>query len=306
MKLITILAIAVMANSAYAADGASERFLRAMNSRKLASSRCFAWCKNGKSSGGWWGWAVYCRCNEGWEGACCDKMTTCEAGRNTVCPWNRMQVKSGRCKDVSSNGPIRVAKNVPKNLQGIFWLQNQKDSSAICSFAKSNDGGKLSTGYLVGKGGKKEDNYSIRVGGDKVWSFHSKGTSWKLVELLDLVYNFRFDNVENPTDAQIIPEARNFNLILEATWLLDFDMKVLTEDEKVAKYKKDAEGRETVVWGRPSTVLGIEIDSAYYELVQIIRADGSKTPAFDEWVEYCEDDVTGSTPGEFYYREAQN
>lgn len=212
-----------------------------------------------------------------------------------------MKERTEKCSDALS--VMRVAgSSLPKSLQGVFWLQDQRDSSALCSFAQSNDGGKLSTGKLT----NGDYQYSIRVGGDRVWSFHDKATSWKLVEFLDLIYNFRFTNdngqvdLKNPTKADIIPESANLNLVLTQQWLLNFDMNLLKEDQKEAKYK------DVVVWGRPSSVFGINVDSSYYELVQVIDGEGEKTDAFDDWVNYCKSDETGNTKGEFHFREATN
>merc|ERR1719199_1351865 len=100
---------------------------------------------------------------------------------------------------VGKNGPISIGTApLPKTLRGVFWLAEQGDSSALMSFAKSNDGSGLSQGALDANPSDGY-NYKIRVGGDKVWSFHDKATSWSLVEVLDLVYKFAFDSSSNPT-----------------------------------------------------------------------------------------------------------
>jgi hypothetical protein len=51
--------------------------------------------------------------------------------------------------------------------------------------------------------------------------------------------------------------------------------------------------------------VGSEIDSAQYDLVQVMDGDGNKLqPAFNDWLGYCESDQTGTSPGTFYYNTA--
>lgn len=196
--------------------------------------------------------------------------------------------------------------NLPKSLQGIFWLTKQGDSSSLMSFATSRDGDGLSQIDLSPIDG---NHLKIRVGGDKVWSFASKGKSWILVRTTDLVYEFAFKdangraptNMDDAVEAQIIPYAHNLGIRLSWTQLLDFSMKKLADDKR-GKYNT------SVVWGRPSAIFGIEVGSAYYDLVQIIDGDGKKLyPAYSDWLEYCQDEgatpQTGSTPGKIHYHE---
>ena len=78
-------------------------------------------------------------------------------------------------------------------------------------------------------------------------------------------------------------------------------LHLLPDDEKPERYR----GTNVVVWGRVSSSFGQQIDSAYYDLVQVIDGDGAKTAAFDDWVAYCESDVTGGNPGEMHYRQVK-
>lgn len=293
---LVLALLGLMMASLVSAEEDNSRFLRAMSRRRLDGGRCWSWCRNGKSSGGWWGWAVTCSCYEGWTGKCCSEIKKCEPNALDICPWSRMEERTAQCANALDF--IRVAGNeMPKQLQGVFWLQKQADSSAIMSFAQSNDGGHLSTGKLSST---DKYEYSVRVGGDRVWSFHDKSTSWKLVEFLDLVYNFDFDDAENPTFADIIPESKNLGISVTAELFLNFDMKLLKTEEKEEKYK------DVIVWGRPSYVFNNEITSKYYELVQVVDGKGKKTAAFEDWVKYCNDPVTGETQGLVHYREATN
>ena len=187
--------------------------------------------------------------------------------------------------------------DLPAQMKGIFWLKDQKDSSSIMSFGKTNDGGHISSGTYDNNG---EYQYSVRVGGDRSWAFADRSTSWKLVEFLDLVYNFQCDGKPNdPVSCDIHGESRNLGLVLKQEWLLNFKMELLDDSEKEEKLRGKA-----VVWGRPSSVLGQNIESSYYELTQIIDANGEKTPAFEDYVAYAKSSAAGSTPGVIHYRKA--
>ena len=94
--------------------------------------------------------------------------------------------------------------NLPPNMQGVFWLQGQAASSSIVSFGPSRDGDGLSVWNA-----NSDRHISIRVGGDKVWSGASNGSTWERVEGIDLVYRFQGTPTANPTHFNIIPEAMN-------------------------------------------------------------------------------------------------
>lgn len=256
----------------------------------------------------WWIFGgLTCQCDDGWEGACCDVPTTCTSSMDMMCPQSKMAEKSAQCASVDGSGPLSVgtaSMGLPPSMQGIFWLTEQGDSSALMSFATSNDGDDLSKLDM-----ESADGYGIkiRVGGDRVWSFHDKATSWGLVEVLDLVYKFRFEKANGAratipdeiSAAQIIPSGENLNgFDLTATNILNFRAELLAAGSH-EKYKN------SVVWGRPSRVFGVS--GGYYDLVQVIDGNGNKLqPAFNDWVAYCSDgSKTGGTPGEMWYREAQ-
>lgn len=248
--------------------------------------------------GDWTWWKASCSCNADREGSCCETPKTCTTAMSDLCPQSKMMEKTAKCELVGKDGPMRIAgKNFPEALRGVFWLAEQGDSSALMSFAESNDGAGLSQGKLDPEPSDGY-HYKIRVGGDRVWSFHDKASSWGLVEVLDLVYKFVFDDPAKPTVGQIIPSGENLNgFDLTATWLLNFKMTLLPKGTH-QKYKN------STVWGRPSAVLGIE--GGYYDLIQVMDETGYKLePAYSDWVEYCQDGTqTGKTPGEIHYREA--
>jgi len=214
-----------------------------------------------------------------------------------LCPQEKMEAKTFSCAAVGRDGPISIATApLPKQLRGVFWLAEQGDSSALMSFATSRDGDGLSQGELDANPADGY-HYKIRVGGDKVWSFHDRASSWGLVEVLDLVYKFVFDSTTNPTVGQIIPSAENLNgFDLTATWLLNFKMTLMDKGTHPTY-------PNSTVWGRPSAVLGFE--GGYYDLIQIMDENGDKLqPAFSDWVRYCNSAETGTTAGTLHYREA--
>jgi len=256
----------------------------------VTRAEAFCWSCNDHGS---WSW-FSCTCEQNYGGQCCDDFVGgCTSDMEEMCPQSQMAEQTHQCESVDKSGPLRVGTApLPPQLRGVFWLAEQGDSSALMSFAKSNDGAGLSQGFLARR---PEDgyNYKIRVGGDRTWSFHDKASSWGLVEALDLIYNFRMDNATDPTSAQIIPSGSNLGgLTLDASWLLDFQMKLLANHSRYPN---------SMVWGRPSRVLGFE--GGYYDLIQVMNEKGDKLqPAFDDWVGYCKSSATGDTPGQLWYR----
>jgi len=203
----------------------------------------------------------------------------------------------------SDVGP-RVQTQGPLALQGLFWLTQQGDSSSLASFAKSYDGG------YMGQGELREGDYaiSVRVGGDRGWSFaDAPGGNFETVELLDLVYNFRleFGSLDNPTGFSIIPEARNLGIKLEGTlaeWLLDFSMNKMTDEDAKAKGFPGS-----IVWDRVSAVGDQAVDSARYALVQVVDGNGTPIePAYSQWVSHQNSADAGLTGGKIHYREAMS
>jgi len=221
-------------------------------------------------------------------------ITCADPNSMSVCPQDNMELKDALCSDATE--AIRIGKApLPKQLRGIYWLSDQKDSSALMSFAQSNDGGGYSSGQITEKA-DGTGSYMVRVGGDKVWSFADRAGGFKLANLLDLVYHFEFDNATNPTKAQIFPAADNLmSLKVTATQLLDFRMTL----------EHGGEFPNSVWWGRDSFAVGQEMKDKAYKLIQIVDENGTKlSPAWDEFLGYCAHPVTGATPDHLHYREA--
>jgi len=261
-----------------------------------------SWCgKHGKRK---WGWlSGDCRCKAGWKGACCKQPNTCPPNDGSMCPFKMMKPKMAKCTTQGKDGPITVgtaAMGLPKQMQGVFWLTKQGDSSSLMSFATSNDGGDLSKLDMSAKYAMK-----IRVAGDRVWSFSHKSKSWLLVWLTDLVYQFQMEKADgsparSPDEiaaAQIIPHANSIGISLNAPIFLSFRM-TLSPAGTHAKYPN------SVVWGRPSKLLGIS--GAYYELTQVIDGEGNKLePAYSDWLKFCASSESGNSEGYMHYRVAK-
>jgi len=269
---ITLVA-AIVAASASSAD-ADKSFLRALQERGTTHRKLASFCGSCNHGTrpwhGWWFGFGACQCDEDWEGACCNILKKCHADSENICSWARLQPKSARSDEVTGDFPLSKEWDaLPKQMQGIFWLKDQGDSSSIMSFGKTNDGSYLSTGVYENDA---DYQYSVRVGGDRSWAFSDKASSWKLVEAIDLVYRFQCDNEgrNNPVACDIHGQSLKLGVTLTAEWLLNFRMVLLKENQKPAALK------DVVVWGRPSKVLGFDVDSAYYELTQIVDGDGKK------------------------------
>lgn len=196
-----------------------------------------------------------------------------------------------KVEDITGDGPLRIGgEQLPAALQGLFWLSDQKNSSALASFGgPSRDGGGMSAGQIAGNG------CTIRVSGDRVWAMADTKLAGVgiAVELVDLVYHFVFDDPVNPTKCQIWPEAKNLGITLQAEWFLDFEMEL-------DRANKDYPG--SVVWTRLSYLFGVS--GATYALVQVIDGAGKRIePAWSKFVEYQKSKTAGGTPGLVHYRE---
>jgi hypothetical protein len=241
----------------------------------------------------------------------------CSRDAKKMCPMCKLRRKTAYCEayragpkvDVETF-PIRAGlpeHGLPEEIQGVFWLTKQGSSSALVSFGQNEDGGGLSTFGENGVG-------KVRVSGDRVWSFHDLGGNFDSAEGADLIYTFNFRTNTAPRHAQIHPAARakgiKFGKWME--WLLDFEMDLLqcpTDPKDSADpYCQDLipEFRDSFVWQRKSYSFGIHRTSADYKAVQVIKADGTKLPAFYKWLEFCGQPEAGSTPGQFHYHEVDN
>lgn len=252
---------------------------------------CLWGCANGRRPGAWWN-KSRCICDESWGGDCCDSyIGECTEGMAELCAASNLAVYSfstNNLLDQQGNyqGPLTLgtaAHGLPVNMQGIFWLQDQAGSSSIMTMGPSRDGNGLSVWNH-----NSNRHISIRVGGDKVWSFASM-SPMALVEGIDLVYHFEGTPVENPTHFNIIPEGQRHNNELSgAFWefALNFEMIYIEPGSEEHDYPAIGDRPEAVMYARPSQAFGFDLESSFYKVAQIINGEGKPTAAYDAWVDY--------------------
>lgn len=189
---------------------------------------------------------------------------------------------------------MRIGKApLPPQARGVFWLRDQGDSSSLMSFAQSNDGHGVSPGSIPSSG-----EYSIRVTGDRTWSFADESFNWEASQVMDLIYTFHFDSATNPTYARVIAGGGSAASVVwkAVTLAIEFGLELMLTPHP--RYTN------SVVWDRPSRVFGYEISS--YQAVQVMDEEGRKLePAFSDWVAYNQLKETGGNPDTIYYFEAE-
>merc|ERR1719215_2487343 len=117
---------------------------------------------------------------------------TCSSSAPQVCHQCKYETKTANIADFANMDekaddtfPMRIGRpedGIAEEMQGVFWLTDQKASSSLISFARSEDGGGLS--MLDANTGI----FKVRVSGDRVWSFSDLGGNFDSVKNLDLVY----------------------------------------------------------------------------------------------------------------------
>ena len=225
--------------------------------------------------------------------------------RRTQDGYNPIGVAKSVAAENVTDSLILGGSGLPQSLQGIFWLTNQKSSSAAMSFGgPSNDGNGASTGQLSDDG-----RYDIRVAGDRVWSFATEGpgTTYNAAADQDLVYHFEFDDAETPRHASIVPSFQVCvgpfcRRVPVPSQGMDFQATLADPGEFQGAYPG------SVVWKRNSYILGREIESAYYDLVQVVDGGGNRIePA---WSLYLHEQTESpewenSSPGMIFYHEIE-
>lgn len=349
-----ILAAAFLGLASASGETPQETSLRGRELFVCGDHGSLGWCER---EGRWWNYyEPCCECEQFYTGTWCDQCiegkspSGCDnkcgstkvvdecgvcggsappaPNQQPILPLSQLKGKEYDCDQVVDSegnyqGPLILGAkdaeggNLPPNLQGIFWLTDQGDSSAIVSFGapgQSMDGGVLNPGYLTDQ---CETSISVRVGGDRNWAFHSQGSSWELVEGVDLVYQFQFDNIQDPQRCTIIPTGYNLGGFEVPTWALRFDMNLIPDrchSDAADSVKRQCleDGYEIKpgswqgipAWSRPSYIFGQEAESARYQLVQVVDGEGKATAAMPQWVDYCQSAETGDTPNKIYYRSA--
>jgi len=204
--------------------------------------------------------------------------------------------------DVQAAGPLEPAKDpLPSVMRGVFWLSDQKTQSALMTFAPNGgaDGPWCSVGKLI------LNRYLVRVSGDRVWTFATEESAgYDLAQGLRLVYDFHFDEFDSagdPTHATIYPLPATLgsfgNRLSQQTWLLTFDMTLLSPEECTARGYSGS-----VCWERKSYLFGRELESSRYDLVQVVDENGNRIEeAWKKFVAYQNSTVAGDAPGTLFY-----
>lgn len=224
--------------------------------------------------------------------------------------------RTGSCSDPAASLVIGTAP-LPSQLQGVFWLTGQGESSVMMSFGKNNDDDACgyNTGVAVANDGEKN---RVIVFGDKNWAFQDPAyTTFELVDHSDLVYEFEFN--DDFSHAVIQPVFHNPGPAFSAASLLtslsalisgdlifangvDAPQSVVRFEQTLLTAEQNTQYPNSVVWRRNTYALGnLEIESARYDLVQVLDASGNKLePAFSDMVASCD---TYGPPGNFFYHE---
>lgn len=207
--------------------------------------------------------------------------------------------------------PFPVATSpLPLALRGIFWLADQKSSSAVATFAqglsKSSqpDCKWCSSGKLIANG------YRMMPAGDCHWAFATVDggrfvSGYGLATDLGVVYDFIFDNAEDPTYGTIGPNLRAgpggwFNWgewLKNQRWLGHFEM--FKETPEVAE---ELGFPGSVMWRRSTLWLWGAFSTFPYHMTQVVDENGERIePAWSKFVEYQQSDVAGDSPGILHY-----
>lgn len=209
----------------------------------------------------------------------------------------KKQLQSIAVEDVGVNGPMIIGKApLPLSLRGVFWLTDQEDSSCLMSFGGPNgDGGICSSGSLDDDG-----SYKVRVLGDRVWSYGCECDEGPV----ELIYHFVFDDVEEPTHADIHPMGNRVGLkqdVNDCGQASPLAMMFMSNAQhSMDLLDDDSEFPNSVVWKRKSGTCWLPLYT--YKLVQILDEDGQKIePAFTKFVTYMKEGGGKDSEGFTYY-----
>merc|ERR1719401_314935 len=100
---------------------------------------------------------------------------------------------------ITSYMPVGKAP-LPPQLRGIFWMTDQGKQSALMSFGGPSGHAEYNTGSVDEHG-----CISIKLNGFRNWTMADAET-FSGYRAKDLIYHFEFDDAQNPTFAEILPE----------------------------------------------------------------------------------------------------
>lgn len=230
----------------------------------------------------------------------------CTKGMDEECPQDNLHENDVKCVDYKPSSTTIVlgdSDEIPENLQGVYWLEDQKKSSSLVSFAETKDGKNI--GKFEWNEEEKVVTIDVRVAGDRTWSFADKSyfSNYNLVSKLDLVYEFKCfctgsdyckDQEKKIDFCQIFPRADNmWGFVMDYEHLLDFKME----------YDGDNDG-EFHSWTRKSYYGSskTEVLDKRYTVAQVFDVNGATTPKHAEWLDYCKNH---NTDQRIYYRVAE-
>lgn len=211
--------------------------------------------------------------------------------------------------------PIPVGTSpLPEALRGIFWLTKQNASSAIATFAGLGTTTDSKDCQWCSRGEMTLNGLRLMPVGDCHWAFATLGEGREIVsgvtlsgyglgKDLKVVYDFAFDDGENPTFGHIRPIVNAIgtylgNLLADQTWIAEMNMTLLTPDEVAAT--TDYPGSK--IWRRRTSAQNGSVDLFPYDLTQIVDEDGNRIqPAWDAFVQYQQSEVAGTSPGILHY-----
>lgn len=182
-------------------------------------------------------------------------------------------------------GDFPIARGVaplPPQLRGIFWLQDQDSGSALMSFSGGSGHPLISTGAIDDDG-----RYFVSLTRYYKWSWARGRAEMLFVKKQNAVYEFQFDDPDDPTHADIILHSGHQGNAQDGGLLpscVHFDMSLGDSD------LEDDEGFPgSVIWTRNSyvccTCFGLA--SYKYKLVQVMDEHGKRIqPAWDAFKEY--------------------
>jgi len=254
---------------------------------------CLTGCHDGEYAGAWWDYT--CTCDTDWSGDCCDNYSgQCTQGMTELCDSSNLVTRSfstNELLDVNGDyqGPITLGTsadhNLPVNMQGVFWLQDQATGSSLISMATSRDGRGLSVWN-----DNSDIHISVRIGGDRVWSYGSiPGGPLSFLQPLaiaDLVYHFHGTPKEDPTHFNVVPEAFGIAPGIVQESLMRFEMNLIEPGTNEHYYPATDDRPAAVMWDRPSMMFGIDLESKRYQVAQVINGEGKPTSAYDAFVAY--------------------
>mmetsp|Transcript_133257 Transcript_133257/g.234882 ORF Transcript_133257/g.234882 Transcript_133257/m.234882 type:complete len:233 (-) Transcript_133257:77-775(-) len=189
---------------------------------------------------------------------------------------------------------------LPKSLRGVFWLSDMEDGSCLMSFGGPNgDGAGCSQGRM-----NEYNEILIWLDGDRVWSSGTAPDEKDTQDKLLLMYQFTFDDAEEPTRADI-EAIGNWEGIKEDVMNYGLGggsiMFLPNQQHWMELAEDDPEWPNSVVWIRKSGACCIPMYS--YKVVQVLDENSNRIePTFSKFVEYMTNGPGKASKGMMNFR----